>query len=80
MVEQATEEKKYWHGYKEFPILYEDMEIRVFKNPSNEIFVENRRSGLQMRIKAESSGEFIFITNGVLDPIQINNTIGWRVD
>ena len=78
----AVEEKKYRNGNEDFPILYEDTEIRVFKNPLSEIFVEGVRSGVLMRINAcgpFSSGGLQFTTEGRVEPCQINSMIGWRV-
>lgn len=64
----------------DFPILFEDGNKRVYKNPRNEIFVEDVRSGVTMRINSHGHGEGLeFTTDGRVEPIRIGGMIGWRV-
>lgn len=68
------------HGSESFPILFEDGHVRVYKNPTNEIFVEDVRSGTTMRINSYSHGEGLqFTTDGRVEPTHVNGMIGWRV-
>jgi hypothetical protein len=64
-----------------FSILHEDNEIRVYKNSSNEIFVEDRKSGTKMRIHSYSGpkGGLQFTTTALVEPIRVTNMIGWRI-
>lgn len=74
----ANTQGKLNHTDPNFPILYEDERTRVFKNPTNEIFVEDIRSGAMMRFSPYPGG-LQFTTQGIVEPVQINNMIGWRV-
>ncbi len=81
MARTATAKARHEHGNESFPIIYEDGRVRVFKNPTNEIFVKDIRSGATMRISSypHSGGGLQFTTIGRVEPIQVNNSIGWRV-
>jgi len=81
MVQTATAEAKCKFGNEGFPILFEDGLLRVYKNPSNEIFVEDVRSGATMRISSYlyPKGGLRFTTDELVEPIQVNNMIGWRI-
>ncbi len=73
---------KYKFEDMNFPVLFDDGLVRVYKNPSDEIFVEDVRSGATMRISSYGHGDggLQFTTNGRVEPIiQVNNMIGWRV-
>ena len=74
-------EWNYKRGNVNSPILFDNGLIQVYKNPANEIFVEDIRSGTTMRINSYShlSGGLQFTTDGRVEPIQINGTIGWRI-
>ena len=76
---QAREKAKYLHGDENLPLLYEDEFVWVYKNPSNEIFVENIRSGVKMRINPSYDGGLQFSAVGRVEPTLINNMPGWRV-
>ncbi|MFH1404696.1 MAG: hypothetical protein ABIH21_01200 [Patescibacteria group bacterium] len=80
MAKQAQRKQRFKHGSENFPILFEDSRLRVYKNPDNEIFVEDIRSGATMRISSTSPrGGLTFTTDGRVEPIQVNNLIGWHV-
>ena len=72
---------KFENGCEHFPILYEGYGVRIFKNPCGEIFIRDAQSGVTMRLKhsTNSSGGLEFTTEGSVEPIRINNMIGWRV-
>lgn len=78
MAQTAT---KFKHGSMNFPILHENGLVCVYKNPPNEIFVEDLRTGAVMRISSypHSGGGLQFTTSELVEPIRITNIIGWRV-
>ena len=78
---QNTMETKYAGGNENFPILFEDDHMRVYKNPANEIFVEDIQSGATMRISSYPllDGGLRFTTKGRVEPIPVANMIGWRI-
>ena len=79
MAQTATATKDRF-GSDQFPVLFEDGRVRVYKNPTNEVFVEDIRSGATMRISSHGHGEGLqFTVNGRVDPIQVNGMIGWHV-
>jgi len=66
----------------QFPILYEDGVFRIYKNPTNEIFIEEKESGTTIRMNpyCHGNGGIQFTTGGcVVEPIMVNHMIGWRV-
>jgi hypothetical protein len=79
MAQSGSAKKRYLHGNEQFPILHEDDRLRVYKNSSNEIFVEDVRSGVSARIISTGLKGFSFVTGGLVEPIQINDMIGWYV-
>lgn len=72
-------EKKYKHGSENFPILYEDTRVRIYKNPSDEIFVESISSNVAMRISPLRGVGLMFTTKERVEPTWINNMIGWVI-
>ncbi len=79
MTQVAKTEVKYRFGGDQFPIHYERGNLRVYTNPSGELFVEDIRSGVNMRINPSHLNGLTFTTSGRVEPIQVNNMIGWRV-
>ena len=79
MARTLKEEAKYWKGSENFLILYEDDYVRVFNNPFGEIFVENIKSGVMMRISSYGLRGLKFTAEGRVEPVLINNAIGWSV-
>ena len=77
----ATEVKQRHENSDQFPILFEGAGVRIYKNPSNELFIENIGSGVTMRLKASRGGlEFTAFDGGVtVQPMVVANSIGWRV-
>ena len=72
---------KYRFGNEGFPILFDDGRMRVYKNPTNEIFVEDKESGSTMRVSQYLHGKkgLQFTTDELVEPIRVANTIGWRI-
>ena len=72
---------KHMHGSESFPILFEDGRVRVYKNPTNEIFVEDVQSGTTMRINQypHLNGGLRFTTEGLVEPVLYHGNIAWRV-
>lgn len=64
-----------------FPILFTDGYVRVYKNPTNEIFVECIRTHAKMRISAHAhpDGGLRFSTDGRVEPFPFNGGIGWKI-
>ena len=80
MPEKTTEQAEFGPGSESFPILYQDGQVRVYRNPTREIFVEDIQSGAAMRISSYGHGEGLqFTADGRVEPIQTNGMIGWRV-
>jgi hypothetical protein len=77
----SAAQKRYKYGSVSFPILFEGYGIRVFRNPSGEIFVEDVESGVTMRLSQSHypGGGIQFTTEGFVEPIRVTNMIGWRV-
>jgi len=73
--------KKFMHGNKDLPILYEDSFIRIFTNSEGDLFIRDLRSGAEMRISScyHTGGGLQFTTEERVEPININNMIGWRI-
>jgi len=67
------------HGNNQFPIHYEGGSLLVYTNPSGELFVEDIRTGVKMRISPSYPGRLQFTTDGRVEPIQVTNMIGWRI-
>ena len=70
-------------GFTQLPTLYEDGHLRVYKNPTNEIFVEDKDTRATMRISSYmrpgGDGGLQFTTDSLVEPIRVTNMIGWRV-
>jgi len=80
MAQTATAEARHKFGNEQFPIHYEGRYLRVYTNPSGELFVEDTRSGVSMRINPAHPGGLEFTTDGRVGPIRVTNMIGWRVE
>jgi len=77
---QRLEKKADRYDGDQFPIHYEKHHLQVFTNPSGELFVEDTRSGAQMRMRATDDGEIEFTSKGPVEPTIVNgHAIGWRV-
>jgi hypothetical protein len=75
-VDKVTETEK-----SQFSVHYAGRDIKVFTNSSGEVFVENARTGVHMRINATREG-LRFTTNNftITQPIVVNNMIVWSVE
>ena len=82
MAQIATAETKDRFGGDQFQIHYERGYLRVYTNPSGELFVEDTYSGVSMRINLFLSypGGLQFTTDGRVEPIRVTNVIGWRIE
>ena len=62
-------------------LIYEDGSLRIYKNPTNEIFVEDKETKASMRISSyPHCGKGLqFTTSELVEPIRVTNMIGWRV-
>ena len=76
---QTATAARFKHGSEQFPIHYERGYLRVYTNPSGELFVEDTRSGVSMRINPSHPDGLEFTTDGRVEPIRVTNMIGWRV-
>ena len=79
MAQTTAAKTKNRFGGDQFPIHYEGRGLRVYTNPSGEVFVENPQSGISMRISSPRPGELQFTTEGRVEPTLVTNMIGWRV-
>jgi len=65
---------------EQFPTLFNDGRVRVFNNPTKEIFVEDIATGVQIRIQSNGQGlEFTTFGGGQVQPIVVTGSIGWKV-
>ncbi len=79
MAQNAKADARFEHGNKQFPIHYEGRYMRVYTNPSGELFVEDTRCGVWMRINLSHPDGLEFTTDGRVEPIRVTNMIGWRL-
>jgi hypothetical protein len=65
----------------QFPEIYSDGIVRIYRNPSREIFVEDVRSGTKIRPSScpYAGGGLQFTTDSLVEPVRVTNMIGWRV-
>ena len=77
MAQIETAKAKDKFGGNQFPIHYEGHDVRVYTNPTGEIFVEDTRTGISMRINPSHSGGLRFSTSGRVEPIAITGE--WHV-
>jgi hypothetical protein len=72
-------DQKYKDRNHQFPIHYEGRGLRVFTNPTGELFVEDIASKVTLRMNSTHRPEGLqFTTDAYLDPIHVTNMIGWR--
>lgn len=77
-METAVDETKFMHGSVDFPILFQNYGMVVYKNPSGEIFVQNKVSKVQMRLTYVGRG-LVFTTEDLVEPTRVTNMIGWKI-
>ena len=64
---------KFKYGSENFPILFQDGRLQVYKNPSGEIFVEDMRDkGVEIRISLGQDGLTVTSQTGALTPWATN--------
>ena len=64
---------------EQFPVLYENGLIRVYRNPTGEIFVQHEETNVTMRIHSVRGEGLQFTTAGRVEPVRVTNMIGWKV-
>ena len=66
---------------KQFPEIFRNKKVRIYLNPSEEIFIEDIESGVTIRLNNyyHSEGGLLFTTSGIVEPIRLSNMIGWSV-
>ena len=81
MARTEKEKARYEHGNSNLPIHYEGGNLRVYTNPSGELFVKDTKSGTKIRISpcSYARGGLQFTTDGQVEPIQVNNMIEWSI-
>lgn len=78
MAENTT---KYWNDDKNFPIIYENRSIRIYKTAGDDILVEDIESNITMRIGIQQypGSGLQFTTDELIDPFGRNNKIFWAI-
>ncbi len=80
MSQTATAKAKLRNGIEQFPIHYERDYLRVYTNPSDELFVEDTRLGVLMRFDSSRPGALRFTTDARVESIRVTHIIGWCVE
>jgi hypothetical protein len=71
LMDEVTEESQ-------FLVHYIRRDIKVFTNSSGEVFVENTKTGVRMRINITREG-LQFTTDSIVQPARVSNMIGWNI-
>ena len=67
-------------GNENFPILYEDNFILVYRNPSGEIFIENLlEPSISIRVRAKDRYLIVTSSSANLLPTEVNGLQGIKV-
>ncbi len=64
---------------EQFPALFDDGKIRVYKNPCNEIFVQNVATGATMRINSDRQGLTFTAFSHSVQPVVVAGSIGYAI-
>lgn len=67
------------HGNADFPIHYQRGELRIYTNPAGEVFIENTKAGVTMRLNVHHDGLQFTAFGHHVDPTRVANAIGWRI-
>jgi len=70
---------EYERDNEQFPILFRDGKVKVYKNPTNEIFVEDVATGAQMRISSNGRGLGFTAFSHRVQPTVVAGSIGYEV-
>ena len=78
---------RYSNRNGQFPIHYENGSIRVFTNPSGELFVEQvvsirgvgKALGAVIRFSSDTRDGLHFTTSERVEPEIVGNTISWHI-
>ena len=79
ILRRKEEMAKYVYGNKDFPILMESHEIRVYKNSSDEVFIEEKETGIVLRFSAGNGLAFTTDSGVSLEPRMVGAKLGWGV-
>jgi hypothetical protein len=63
----------------QFPVLFKDGRLKVYKNPSGEIFVEDVRTGALLRIGTDGRGLMLTAFGHKIQPEVVGGSIGYSV-
>ena len=73
---------KFRLGDNQFPIICEEGNIRIYKNPAGELFVEEllpNGGGVTLRFNPSSRCGLQFTTNELVEPEIVGSMIGWHI-
>ncbi len=62
-------------------IIGETSEVLIYKNPCDEIFIQDKKSGTTIRLNAcpDLNGGLQFTSDGRVEPFRVSNMIGYRI-
>ncbi len=71
---------KFLRGNRNFPILYKDERLIVYKNPLGEIFIEsNYPHSVGLHIQGSINGLIVTASKGTLTPTSVSGQDAFRV-
>ncbi|OGF25531.1 hypothetical protein A2331_01540 [Candidatus Falkowbacteria bacterium RIFOXYB2_FULL_34_18] len=67
--------------HEQFPVLFNNGKIKIYHNHCDEIFIENPKSGVHIRLDIHPYGKggLEFTTHDRVEPIRVSNMIGWSI-
>ncbi len=83
--EYRTEVQKYRNGNKQFPIIWEDGDVRIYLNLTDSdrslLHIEDIDSGVTIKLKACSRPRgLVFTTSDRVEAISVGcHEVGWRI-
>ncbi len=80
MAKPGKMKKRPPHDHEEFPVLFEDGHLRVFRNKRMDVIVENVNSGVKLCFLSGDHDDLglKFLTGATLIPVRIEGKAGWR--
>lgn len=77
----AQSAKRFKRDNEQFPILFERGNLQIYKNPTDEIFIEDLQTGASIRLNVDPRGGLQFTTGAheLVEPERVSNMIGWRI-
>ncbi len=64
---------------EQFPTIFTDGRIRIYKNPTNEIFMKHLKTGVTIRFYDSSDGIGFTTQHAIVEPQRVSNIIGWLI-